>query len=124
MGFRKSSVAVVALVTVLAACAGRGFISGAVPTFTANNLVGKKATDVIEVLGEPDGVGPNELYYGSNTRFYRSPTATTRIIGNTAYTTVYPGGYFGGTCLWTFYLNNFDTVLGWDKRGSDCSTIY
>jgi hypothetical protein len=118
------SVRVSILVFVLLISGCRGWISGAIPTAVANGLVGKSTSDLVKKIGQPDSKYGNVWYYGSSTRFNLPTTATTRVIGNTAYTTVQHGGPIGGTCTWAFYINESSHVVGWQKEGSDCATIY
>ena len=120
----RFTVRVSLLVFVLLISGCRGWLSGAIPTAVANGLVGKSTSDVINKIGHPDSTNQNVWYYGSSTRFNVPTTATTRVYGNTAYTTIHHGGQRGGTCTWAFYINESGNVVDWQKKGSDCSTIY
>lgn len=106
-------------------CSGRGAISGAVPTSTANSLIGQSRAQVIETLGEPDASTPYYLQYAMNGGgTYSTPaTARTVVIAGTAYTTFHPSSTVRN-CVWTFNFEQNDKVISWVKKGDNCATIY
>ena len=94
--------------------------------------VGATESQLVSGWGVPDGVynsgGYKYLAYKRSSTSYvsgTSPTYTTQIIGNTAYTTSVGGssGYMiTSDCKTTFTLKN-GVVIGWRGEGNDCTSL-
>ena len=110
---------------VMSGCDGRGVISGAVPTATANSLIGESRYSVIEKLGVPDAETASVMqYFMHGGGAYMVPAyASTTVIGNTVHARVTPS-YVGKNCVWSFVLNGSGYVERWSKSGSNCATVY
>ena len=95
--------------------------------------IGQKETELVRAWGPPDSTyevkGMKYLTYNSNRNIFipgATPTYTTTVIGNTAYTNSY-GGYssmnIAKKCKTTFEikkLKSFNSITAVKYSGNDC----
>ena len=111
------------------------FISGCIPTSKGyeqrlNTWMGMSEGQLIRSWGVPKQVfnnsGKKYFVYNSSRNVYlpgSSPTYTTRVIGNTAYTDSYGGSAprnLNYSCETTFEIAN-QKVVSWRYNGNDCT---